>query len=325
MNSLRLKLGRGRRRYETNTEAYALYLQALGTAASRFPGDQEVIDGFEKVIAKDPSFAPAFAGLAAAHAWRSFGGPRLEQPDQLDRMRAAAERAIQLDPLLADAHSARGVAYARNGEWSRAEQSFRQAIEIAPSLSSAHGMLARFVLWPRGRIAEALREMQIAEQNDPLSPQAHQDLADVLLSVGRYDESERQCKQIPTDVDYRNQCLGRALLFEGKIPEAIRVLTDLPTKNWGYLAFAYGKAGRRSEAEKLMEEAPARYPDRRGGFQFALAFAGLSDKDRTLEQLERFSRVGSVRVGFTLNSPEFAFLRDDSRVKALRIRLGLPE
>ena len=159
-----------------------------------------------------------------------------------------------MDPLLADAHSAIGVAYARNGEWSRAEQSFRRAIEIAPSLSSAHGMLARFVLWPLGRMAEALREMQIAEQNDPLSPQAHHDLADVLLSVGRYDESEKQCAQIPTGVDYRNRCLGRALLFEGKIADAIRVLTDLPTNNWGYLAFAYGRAGRRGDAEKLMTE-----------------------------------------------------------------------
>ena len=100
VNSLRLKLDRGRRRYETNTEANAVYLQGLATATSRFPGDQEVIDGFEKVIANDPSFAPAYAGLAAAHAYRSFGGPRLEQPDQLDRMHAAAEKAIPVGPTL---------------------------------------------------------------------------------------------------------------------------------------------------------------------------------------------------------------------------------
>jgi len=81
----------------------------------------------------------------------------------------------------------------------------------------------------------------------------------------------------------------------------------------------------RTEAEKLMAEAPALDPDRRGPFQFALAFAGLGDRDRTLEQLERLARVGPVRMGFTLNSPEFAFLRGDPRVKALRNRLGLPE
>jgi hypothetical protein len=74
-----------------------------------------------------------------------------------------------------------------------------------------------------------------------------------------------------------------------------------------------------------MTEAPALYPDRRGAFQFALAFAGLGDRDRTREQLEHLARVGPVRMGFTLNSPEFAFLRTDPRIKALRNRLGLPE
>jgi hypothetical protein len=74
-----------------------------------------------------------------------------------------------------------------------------------------------------------------------------------------------------------------------------------------------------------MREGPALYPDRRGQFQFALAFAGLGDRERTLERLERMARVGRVRMGSTLNSPEFAFLRGDPRVKALRNRLGLPE
>jgi hypothetical protein len=74
-----------------------------------------------------------------------------------------------------------------------------------------------------------------------------------------------------------------------------------------------------------MTEAPALYPDRRGPYQFALVFAGFGDKDRTLEQLERFAGVGPVRIGTNLNSPEFAFLRGDPRTKALRKKVGLPE
>jgi tetratricopeptide (TPR) repeat protein len=285
-----------------------------------------VIDRFEKVIGKDPSFAPAYAGLAAAHAWRSAVGVAApEQTDSLSKMRASAEKAIQLDPLLAEAHCALGAAYARNGEWRQAEQSFRRALEIGSNLSSAHELLARFVLWPLGRIREALREMRTAQRDDPLSPLAHMELADLLLSAGRFDEAANQCEQMPVDAFYRNECLGRARLSQGRTGEAIRILANSPVNNWGYLANAYATAGRRAEAEKLMTEAPALYPDHRGAFQFALASAGFGDKDRTLERLERLARVGPVRIGYTLNSPEFAFLRGDPRAKALRKKLGLPE
>jgi len=72
VNSLRLNLGRGRRHYETNEEAYALYLHARASMTRLFPGNDEVIGLFEKAIAKDSSLAPAYAGLAAAYAWKSF-------------------------------------------------------------------------------------------------------------------------------------------------------------------------------------------------------------------------------------------------------------
>jgi len=326
VNSLRLRLGRGRRRYETNTEAWDLYLQARASATRLFAGDQEVIDRFQKVIAKDSSFAPAYAGLAAACAFRSFMGvPRPEQDEQLTNMRTAAERAIELDPLLPEAHCALGAAYARDGKWRQAEQSLRRAIEIGPGLSSAHALLARFVLWPLGRVAEALREMQTAQRSDPLSPHAHMDLADVLFTMDRFDDAAKQCEQMPADVEFRKECLGRARLGQKRAAEAITILATSPRNNWGYLAMAYARAGQRAEAEKLITEAPVLFPDRRGAFQFALAFAGLGDRDRTVERLERLARVGPVRMGFTLNSAEFAFLRGDPRIKALRNRLGLPE
>src|SRR5438270_435929 len=99
----RLNLGRGRRRYETNEEAYDLYLRARASMTRLFPGDDEVIGLFEKAIARDSSLAPAYAGLAAAYAWKSFssaGDPNRDE--ELQKMQAAAEAAIQLDPLLAE-------------------------------------------------------------------------------------------------------------------------------------------------------------------------------------------------------------------------------
>ena len=87
------------------------------------------------MIAKDARFAPAYAGLAAAYAASSAQGFRDDHADELTEMRAAAEKAIQLDPLLAEAHDALGMEYMRDGQWAQSESSFRRAIELDPSNS----------------------------------------------------------------------------------------------------------------------------------------------------------------------------------------------
>jgi tetratricopeptide (TPR) repeat protein len=285
-----------------------------------------VIGFFEKAIAKDSSLAPAYAGLAAAYAWKSFSNaadPNREE--KLQKMQTAAEAAIRLDPLLAEAHSALGTAFASRGQWEQAGRSFRRAIEIDPNSSAAHGHFSRFYYWPLGRITEAVREARAAVRNDPLSSLAHSELCDVLLTAGQYDEAARQYQNMPADDEWEwgRVCLGRARFGQGRTAEAIEVLSSV--KEWGYLSYVYAKSGRRAEAEKLMAEAPILHPDRRGAHQFAVVFAGFGDRDHTIEQLERLARAGPVRLGFILNSPEFAFVRDDPRVKALRKKAGLPE
>src|SRR5215469_18028933 len=115
VNSLRLKLGQGRRRYETSVEAYDLYLRAraLPDQRSRGPAD-EAATIYQKVIAKDPLFAPAYAGLAGAFAASSAQGFGDDHAGELTEMRVAAERAIQVDPLLAEADDVLGMVYARD-------------------------------------------------------------------------------------------------------------------------------------------------------------------------------------------------------------------
>jgi len=173
-----------------------------------------------------------------------------------------------------------------------------------------------------GRIKEAVREARAAVRNDPLSPLAHSELCDVLLTAGQYDEAASQCQNVPAEWEWGMVCLGRARFGQGRTAEAIQVLSSV--KEWGYLAYVYAKSGRRAEAEKLIAEAPIRYPDRRGAHQFALVYAGFGDREHTIERLESLARVGPVRLGFTLNSPEFAFVRGDPRVKALREKRGTP-
>jgi tetratricopeptide (TPR) repeat protein len=229
-------------------------------------------------------------------------------------MGTAAEKAIQLDPLLAEAHQALGMEYARDGQWARAERSFRRAIELDPSDSLAYCDLTIVLLLPLGRIEEGVSEMQIAEKTDPLSPWVQNILGWVLLSNGRYEEAADHCQKAATEA---TECLGRARLGEGRIDEAIRILGT--GGNPRYLGYAYGRAGRREEAEKL---ADAVAPN---AFSQAIIFAGLGDKDRTFEALDRVAELGAVRIGRALNSPEFALLRGDPRVKSLRKKVGLPE
>jgi len=115
VNKLRLKLGRGRRRYETSAEAYDVYLRPR--ALSDYRNRRAALEAaglYQQVIAKDPLFAPAYAGLAAAYAASSAQGFNDDHGVELAGMRAAAERAIQLDPLLAEAHEALAMGYARD-------------------------------------------------------------------------------------------------------------------------------------------------------------------------------------------------------------------
>jgi TolB-like protein/Flp pilus assembly protein TadD len=332
VNNLRLKLGGGRRRYETSLEAYDLYLRARAMPNQRARGwANEAASIYRQVIAKDARFAPAYAGLAAAYAASSAQGFREDHANELAEMRAAAENAIRLDPLLAEAHDARGMVYMRDGKWEQSEASFRRAIELDRSNSAAYNDFSTWLLLPLGRIDEAVHQLRLAAKADPLSPFIQQRLAEMLIFAGRYKEAAAHCAGAP-------ECLARTQLGQGRIDEAIQILSAMNKTAVGksdsfrefipgrkdlvrprYLGYAYGRAGRRADAEKLaVEIAP-------NAFSQAIIYAGLGDKDRTLEALDRVAGLGAVRVGMALNSPEFALLRGDPRVEALRKKVGLPD
>jgi TolB-like protein len=318
VNGLRLKFGRGRRRYETSVEAYDLYLRARALELanlSPLSGDEPAIDFYRQAIAKDPSFAPAYAGLSFAYAFRS-GTIRVEQEDDLGQMRAAAEQAIRLDPLSSEALIALAVTRARDGQWDPSEKSFRRAMELDPNGAMPHIYFAMYYLLPLGRIEDSLHQLQLAEKSDPLSQQVHGLLAYILVSAGRYDESAAHCEKAVN----RAGCLGRTRMDQGRFDEAIQLLgASQRSPDRAYLGYVLGRIGRRAEAEKMAEE-EAVHP-----LQQALIFAGLDDKERTFEALNNMAVLGPVRIGRALTFPEFALLRGDPRLKALRKKVGLPE
>src|SRR5262249_36643677 len=155
--------------------------------------------------------------------------------------------------LLAEAHDALAIAYGRDGQWEQSEKSFRHAIGLDPGRSESHGHFGLFLLFPLGRIDEALGQLRVAEKSDPLSPEVHFDLALTLISAGRYDEAAGQCEKLPADFRFKSDCLGRARFWQGRTGEAIQILTvvDQLPETRGFLGYAYARTGRREEAERL--------------------------------------------------------------------------
>lgn len=316
VNGLRLQLGRGRRRYETSVEAYDLYLRGRAMVVEYgFAGHQKSVPIYEQAIAKDPSFAPAYAGLAVAESFLS-NQPQFDSPDTRLKMKAAAERAMNLDPLSAEADEAMAFACDRAGNWKEAEQSFRRALKLEPHSSTIRSHFAISHLLPLGRLKEALQQLRNAERDDPLSAEVHQITAAALLMAGQWQEAAVHAGKMPDGSTLKPAWLGRALFFQGRTAEAIRLFDS--DSDFGLLGYAYGKTGRIAEAEELA----ARVTD---ATQQALIFAGLGDRDRAMGALERAAELGPVRLGRLLNYPEMALLRGDPRAKAFRKRLGLPE
>ena len=328
VNELRLTLGRGKRRYDTNPETYELYLKArslLGATLTPRPNVIKSVDIFQQVIERDPAFAPAYAGLANAYGAISiFTGPQAQgRPDREEafaKMRPTAERALELDPLLAEAHAAMGLVYRREPDWANAEKAFRRAIELNPNLTAAYVYLAYAVLLPTGRFDEALRELDKAITADPLSPDPWEPRASALLYAGRYDQSIENCHRglaLDPNNTVIKQLEARALLLKGKVADAIAILEKGGEQFKGQLGYAYAISGRRAEAEALAAESK-KQPRRR-----AWIYAGLGNKDRVFEALEEIATRQDPGAQLYLVFPEMALLRDDPRLPALRRKFGL--
>jgi serine/threonine-protein kinase len=327
VNSLRLKLGGGRRRYETSAAAYDFYLRARALEIEQgLRGVNQSVEPFERAITEDPSFAPAYAGLAAAYAFRTSQevikyGPPLDRGAEMTKMRVAARKALELDPLLAEACDALGMIHTRDAQWKEAEKSFRRALELEPNRSLTRTDLVLNLLLPLSRTEEAIEQVRAAEKADPLSPRVQNVFAAVLIAAGRFEEAAARCSKLAVQIPFESVCLARALVGQGKVEDAIRILETRSSASESAraaLGYAYARAGFREKAEKVAAALPI-------PIQQALIFAGLGDKDRTFDALDRSIPLGGVRIGRDLAYPEFAFLRGDPRLTTLRKKVGLPE
>jgi TolB-like protein len=220
VNNLRLRLGHTRRRYETSVEAYDLYLRAQALRVQGPSGIVKSIGTFEQAIAKDASFAPAYAGLASAYAIRSIEFPVDHSPDELQKMRDAAEKAIELDPLLAEAHHALALVYSRYSQWEQAEKSFRYAIQLDPNRSITYTDFATRLLWVLGRNDGAIQLLRSADRADPLSSEVQSALAFLLISAGQFNEAAEHCTRMSAENLLKTTCLAHVRLGQERFSEA---------------------------------------------------------------------------------------------------------
>jgi serine/threonine-protein kinase len=255
-------------------EAYTLYLRGRHAANRRTAeGLRAGIEYFDQAIARDPTYAAAHAERAACWALRGFEEfMDLPPREAMPQAKAAASKALEIDPLLAEAHGWLAVvATLYDWDWTEAEARFRRAIESAPEHSMAHVWYAMF-LGAMGRHEESLRIILRAEALDPISQLIHLSVGRCYFFAGEYDRALAQLRAT-LEMEPRHGLvyawIGRALCGKGMYREAaaeletgMRVAGRSPVM-LEVAGYAYGRSGLREEAlatlRAFRQEASRRY------------------------------------------------------------------
>ena len=315
-----------------NYAAYDLYLQGryFWNQRSR-AGFTRALDLFQQAIAKDPRYAPPYAGLAYTYAMMSNYG--LAAPKEtMPKARSAAVRAIELDTHLAAGHTALAViAEDFDFDWRTAEHEFQRAIELNPNYATAHQWYADCLAY-EGRFAPALAESERARALDPLSPIVAAEHAVILDYARQYDRAIRAFQNVLV-MDpglARGHLIVQTYVHAGRYVEALGYLQTwraLQPGPWIFANEAYirGRMGQRAAAEaaiRKMEE--ANRPEKADPLPMrALAYAGLGDADTMLRTLDAaFTERSNLPTTLKVD-PAYDFLRDDRRFVDLMHRAGL--
>jgi tetratricopeptide (TPR) repeat protein len=326
VNELRLRLGRTQRRYDTDIPTLEKYLRARKLRDEEIVRAREAIPLFEEVIRREPAYAPAYAALATTYGGLALWYPAatgypVSPSEATARMRPLTEKALEIDPMLPEAHAANALLHALARRWVDAEESFRHAMSLDPIGTPIINYFVLSTLEPWGRLDESLRTVTAALDADPLSLELRRTLSRIELSVGKYAEAMANCQHVldmRPKFPYAEELCARALVATGRTTEALEILRHRPALNEGWIGYVYARTGRREEAEAIAER-NSNLPNRQ-----ALIYAALGDKDRAFEALDRLAALNPVKAGAHLNYPELATLRGDPRVRTLRRKMGFP-
>jgi TolB-like protein len=297
-------------------------------------GLERAIEYFERALDLDPDFALAYSGLADTYMVQTQGWG-LAPRDVFPQAREAAERALELDPTRAEAHtSLGGVLLFYDWDFEAAEAAFRRAIELNPNYAQAPHWLG-ISLYSRARFAEASQAVERALALDPQSTYVKMNVGYLLYISRRYEQAlESYSEAIRADSNAIVRALrGPVYVQLGRFEEGIAdlefVAEMLGERNLipaAYLGFAYARAGRRSDAERVireLQELSARRfvnPD-----YIAIVYMGLGENDEAIEWLYRATEARTDWPLFFSVDPVLDSLQSDSRYKELLRSIGLPE
>lgn len=333
---LRLKLSgtaadRVTKDYTANAEAYQLYLRGRYHVFKLLPSEtQQGIVDFQKAIELDPSYAPAYVGLSGAYRSLALGSEM--PPEFLVKAKAAAQKALELDEKLAEAHTALGATvFWLDRNWTQAENEYRRAFELNPHDADTH-MLYAHLLSNTGRHDEALAEIKRAKELDPLSPFINAIEGQFLIHAGKTDEALSRLKEtfsLAPGFWFPHVFACSAYIEKGMYPEAIAEarrsseLSGVETVSTSYEGYILAKMGKREEAravlEKLLKMSEQRFVP---PVHIAVIYNGLGEREQCFKWLERAIEVGDPKLTFLKVDPKWNNLRNDEKFQEILKRVG---
>jgi tetratricopeptide (TPR) repeat protein len=331
-NKLGLKLTADQARrltksYTENTEAYHLYL--LGRYFWNKRSEESLnksIEYFQQAIEKDPNYAVAYAGLADSYAVMAISAD-LPAHEVFPKAKVAAAKALELDDTLVETHATMlRIKSQYDWDWAGVETEYRRALELNPNYPMTHVYYISYLM-AAGRMDEAVLSIKRAQELDPLSLVINAVAARALFFAGRHDEAiaaARKTLELDDKVFLARLILGRSLARKGMYDDAItelekaRSLPGTVSEASSLLAHSYAVAGRKAEAQQVLDEmtqlSKRRYVQ---PYDFAMVHAGLGDKDRALEWLEKAHADKNHQITLINIVPEQGALRSDPRFERL--------
>lgn len=310
-------------------EAYDLYLLGRHDLNRRTEeGIRRSIERFRAAVDKDPGFAAAWAGLADAHVLATIGYATIPSLESCPIARAAAERALEEQDTLADAHTSLGWVFLNHDwDWPAAERHFQRALELNPSDARAYQWYAQFLSY-QGRFLDAIPMAQKARDLDPRSPLIVTESGWPFSYLGRHEEAlERFEDAIRLDPDFAlaHYCIGwtREVLgdFVGAVEKhrlAVRLSERAPMMV-AFLARALARKGEIDEARQLLDELIAAADSGAGvAIYVALVYERLGETEAALEWLQR-SAAGREPMVIAIGSTWMPFdsLKSDERFHSI--------
>jgi serine/threonine-protein kinase len=288
---------------------------------------------FQEAIDRDPAWALGYAGLADSYAMLGAHGG-ISPRQSLTRARAAALKASEIDPTLADPHATL-LALHLDFEWNwpAVEREYHKAIELNPSHLMTHQWFAMYLATMR-RHAESLKEIKVARELDPLSPLVNSHVGVVLLLARRYDDAVREFRSVlEIDPNYilPHWFLGHVYEQAGRYNDAVaeqRKAVTVSGRSPRYLASlarALALDGRRKEAEEILQEIE-RLRKRRyiSPLDLCFVYAALGQKGKALDFLDAAYEERSWGMYRIQVDPRFDSLRSEPRFQAVVARMHFP-